>query len=271
MRNRKAFTLVELLVVIGIIALLIAMLLPALNRAREQAKTVQCASNLRQIWQLAAIYSSENQNWVMPYNTYRYITPPAGFPARNWEYGDWYGTIARLYYRADLNPAVWGAPAMQTIIDSGAMKILDCPSTEKPENASKYNWEYVYNRNLGDLDSFLPTSPPNQQFAFRRRNQLSGNVMMAADIQPTLPSGQVNLTRGFLFHREVNRLDAWYIANGGHVGSPHGTQKARRSNVLFLDGRVLLVDLKEFGRIPMRHTVDSRDWRNMRGTEFNPN
>jgi len=64
--SAAAFTLVELLVVIGIIAILISVLLPTLAGARRAAETAQCLSNLRQIGQGFATYQSEHLGWVIP-------------------------------------------------------------------------------------------------------------------------------------------------------------------------------------------------------------
>ena len=60
MRFRRAFTVIELLVVIGIIAVLLAILLPALEKVRENATTVKCATNLHTVGQSLAMYANDN-------------------------------------------------------------------------------------------------------------------------------------------------------------------------------------------------------------------
>src|SRR5579872_4692523 len=95
-----AFTLVELLVVIGIIALLVGILLPALNKARKQANTTVCLSNLRQMGDAWTIYMSEGGG-ILPF--YYWNNLPPGFVNTNqqgqdytWQNGNLFAILATL-------------------------------------------------------------------------------------------------------------------------------------------------------------------------------
>lgn len=120
--RRNGFTLVELLVVIGIIALLISVLLPALNRARAAAMQTQCLSNMRQIGLALQMYANENKGSLPPAST----TP--GNPADCEQFGEeavyipypnYLGSLIR-YINGNIQIFICPVPEPQEMSGTGA-------------------------------------------------------------------------------------------------------------------------------------------------------
>ncbi|MHC4147942.1 MAG: type II secretion system protein [Planctomycetota bacterium] len=107
--RRTGFTLIELIVVISIIILLVAVLIPALRRSRQQAKSVLCSSNIKQL--LTGLMMYENENQTLPYafdNTQR-TPPPCGYAGNNTYdlVGWWWFNYTTDYCGKDKNKVLW--------------------------------------------------------------------------------------------------------------------------------------------------------------------
>lgn len=142
-RSRPAFTLIELLVVISIIALLIAILLPALSQARETAVAISCLSNLRQLGISTNAYMSDHDDYVLPVNvSASTMSKPALVRGGNCE---WAEQLVLLGYVAPPNSFLDPVPESD---------ILHCPSLE-PEQLLNERVTYGWRRQLYDTDGFF--------------------------------------------------------------------------------------------------------------------
>ena len=259
---RQAFTLVELLVVIGIIAILIAILMPALNRAREQSNLVKCMSNLRQVGNAMMMHATEHQNYVPLGGLLFTSGTPAGLgdnARRKYSYYQDGGTLRPLPIPAALGPYLGQTLRTDTVanlqadMDAGPVRdVFTCP-TQAREGIMRGNmlrdtagwssppiWSsYVFNEEpIGYWDD--TASGYKRGRGNLNRIRAASELMFIADGKP----------RGFdgwlvMFSHGVGTTleDVWRGSQAANPSIGAGERSAfdlprhkNRMNVLFMDG-----------------------------------
>lgn len=262
-RRRSAFTLVELLVVIGIIAILISILLPVVVKAKRSANTTKCAMNLRTLAQAWQLYAQGNKDTGVP------VRMPA-FP--EWG-GPTYSTPVGLQYRPRWyemlgfqmkNYATRHPDALEDDKWQVESQLFICP--EKPEWTNSRNFTYGYNYQfLGNVHK-NQTTGKLVNYPVRASKINAGKTVMACDSMGTAAGSPVTQRTGYQmegshdpnawgnkgFHLDPPRMtatsdyaDDWFMQPIYRAGpDPRHNGKV---NVAFCDAHVELMTPQEMG------------------------
>ena len=235
LRNDRArgFTLVELLVVIGIIALLISILLPALNQAREKAKRVQCANNIRTFGQAVHLYANQNKGKV-----------PMHRGGANWLWDISYDSREWLTDVAKIPPEMFYCPSYSHET-AGMWNFCGQPGPGNNENFMIAGYYWLGKRPgyapFGSA-SFQPNTLTNMPF---RNPEDDVWITKVTEKSPRYAASDLVLMTDIVISQNDTRSwanDNFVRVFGGYFmghGTTHRTgNKPLGGNILFLDGHV---------------------------------
>jgi len=229
---------VELLVVVAIIALLIAILLPSLNKARDVARGVQCLSALKQIKLADEYYAEDNQGWYVPISGRKNVPSP---------YGDWYVSSGWLpyipfvkYKNAGLNGMWPNALICPKAVRSQAVLGLP-PGQSAPGDtlASYHRMSLSYGPNAEGAK--IPNIDPNYVYDGYRRNKV---------VSPAAKMQYVDGLDRWIYEYAAN-ADIYYDVYGEYASHEFGKyavtayRHGEGANMCFFDGHVALLGKNE--------------------------
>ncbi|HSI32037.1 MAG: DUF1559 domain-containing protein [Phycisphaerae bacterium] len=248
-RRRAAFTLVELLVVIGIIALLISILLPALSKAREQAQATTCLSNLRQIGMGMVQYTVDHKGYIPPM-AYSNAAPTPGSNRHSW------GTILVDFGYLTGPRQNDSSGAASTADSSDGNSVFRCPSGE---DFNGFNLIWGSPRpsiTNGWLKGFWRTVSPETGNALDIWYVANGSWNSQAFPMPRIPQdgGSPTDPSKWKLHKVTairKSSEVWLIADGLYGHSPNSQQwgvsarhkKGGTANFVYADGHADTIDV----------------------------
>ena len=238
MKDKRGFTIIELLVAIAIIAILAGMLLPALGVARESARSARCSSNLKQLGVAFAVYTSANDGF---------------YPCARWKTGAktrWIGALSKYIGGSVEDPSIQSTPGTGNRIIND---VFVCPSISRSRNqlasgdranyartgSYGYNW-MTFGPFHGDTASAaLPRTYPVMVDNIR----VPSRTILVADAFGD--SSRSDGVHAYTIDPPVPLSGRWGSGSGGQT--PADPRHGGKFNAVFADGHVEALTMREAG------------------------